>query len=533
MNGIAAIAERDAPERARTLVAALRSPACYPHPVGEVEVMQTHISYVVLAGEFAYKIKKPVRFAFLDFAGLEARRFYCEEELRLNRRTAPSLYLDVVPIGGTHAAPIVGGDGPAIEYAVRMRRFAQGDLLDRRAAEGRLRPADIDALAASVARFHAQAARARRGAPFGTPELLLAQALDNFTALEGLEREPGTRDILRQLREWTCREHAARLAQLENRRTEGFVRECHGDLHLGNVVLVDGTPAPFDCIEFDARLRTIDVMSDVAFTVMDLHRLEMPRLAARFLDAYLQETGDYGGLGLLRFYCVYRALVRAKIAGLRAYQVDIDEGERVRALERLRRHVVLARRLSGRGIARLILMHGLSGSGKTFVASQLLETLGAIRLRSDVERKRLHGVAPLGVSASALGGGIYSQEANLGTYERIAALAHGAIADGYPVIVDATFLEREQRAAFRALAERARVPFAIVACEAPEAVLRERLAIRARGGRDASEADAAVLALQLEHRDPLGSEERAHAIVIDTTLPDPAGEAHRALLRRL
>jgi hypothetical protein len=525
----AAVAERDAPQCSQALVAALRSPACYSHPVGEVTVMQTHISYVVLAGEFAYKIKKPVRFPFLDFASLEARRFYCEEELRLNRRAAPSLYLEVVRIGGTPEHPVVGGAGPAIEFAVRMRRFRQSDLLDARAREGRLLPADVDALAAAVARFHADAMRAPRGTAFGAPGLLLEQALDNFTAIEGLEREPGMRRLLDELREWTLREHAARIVDFENRRSEGFVRECHGDLHLGNVVMLDGGPAPFDCIEFDPRLRMIDVMSDVAFTVMDLHHLELPRLAARYLDAYLQKTGDYAGLGVLRFHCVYRAMVRAKVACLRAHQADLDERERPAAFDSLRSHLALARRLARRGTPGLVLMHGLSGSGKTTIAAGLLESLGAIRLRSDVERKRLHGLPLLGVSGSPTGGGIYSEDENQGTYERLAALAHRAMAASYPVIVDATFLRREQRAVFRALAERARVPFTIVSCEAPEPVLRERLAIRARG-QDASEADAAVLALQIERSQPLGPDELADAIVLDTTHPEPAREAHLALL---
>jgi predicted kinase len=290
---------------------------------------------------------------------------------------------------------------------------------------------------------------------------------------------------------------------------------------------------PFDCIEFDARIRMIDVMSDVAFTVMDLQRHDLPRLAARYLDGYLQRTGDYAGLGVLRFYCVYRAMVRAKIACLRAHQADLGERERPVAFESVRRHLALALRLSRRAPGGLVLMHGLSGSGKTTVAAELLEILGAIRLRSDVERKRLHGLAPLASSGSAPGGGIYGHADTEGTYERLVTLARGVLAEGFPVIVDATFLRRAQREPFRALAAEAGVAFSIVVCEAPESTLRERLAIRARGPGDASEADAAVLALQIAQREPLDESEVAAALAVDTTREGSIREAGDALLRRL
>lgn len=530
---LAAVAARDAPERTRALVAALRSPSCFAHPVGDVMVMQTHISYVILAGDFAYKIKKPVRLAFLDFAELEARHFYCDEELRLNRRTARDLYLDVVPITGTVEAPVVGGAGPAIEFAVRMRRFAQDDLLDHLARAGRLQPEMVDALGTAVARFHAAAISARPETEFGSPALVLAQALDNLAALERIERYDGVRHAAGELVTWTRLQHAALAPAFAERSRDGFVRECHGDLHLGNVVIRDGVPVPFDCIEFDARLRCIDVMSDVAFAMMDLTYLGHPRFAARFLNAYLERTGDYGGLRVLRFYAVYRAAVRAKIAGIRAHQVDLEDRERPGAVAAIHRHLDLARHLAHRKGAALILMHGLSGSGKTTVAAELLEFLGAIRLRSDVERRRLHGLEPLARSASPVGGGIYGSGDMEGTYGRLALLAREALDDGYPVIVDATFLKRAQRDAFRALAGSVGVPFTILACEAPEAQLRERLALRNRARTDPSEADAAVLALQMAEREPLGAEEAAQAVILDTTREGWAQAATDALLRRL
>lgn len=528
-----AAAAVEAPRLARELVAGLRSPACYPHPVSDVQVIETHISFVVLAGDYAYKIKKPVSLGFVDFSTLEARRYYCEEELRLNRRTAPGVYLEVVAIAGSPRAPVVGGPGPALEYAVRMRRFAQEVRLDHLAQEGRLEARHVERLAQAVARFHGRVDRARLESTFGTPARVLEQALDNFRDIEALERTDAVAGELAALRAWTLAEHGARAVLFAERRAEGFVRECHGDLHLANVVLLDGEPVPFDCLEFDARLRWIDVMSEVAFTVMDLERLGLAPLAARYLDAYLAQTGDYHGLRVLRYYTVYRAMVRAKIACIRAHQVDLDERARLGAGTDFVAHLALARRLAQGACPALILMHGLSGSGKTCVSERIVERLGAVRLRSDVERKRLHGLAARAASGSAPGAGLYTARENERTYERLAELACWTLAAGYPVVVDASFLERARRDAFRAMASGMGVPFAIASCDAPLAVLRGRVAGRKRGRTDASEADLEVLDLQLARREPLMADEAAHAVDIDTTRPAAATQALATLARRL
>lgn len=501
--------------RARALVEALRAGVCYPHPAANIEVHETHVSYVILAGPYAYKIKKPVTLGFLDFANLEARRFYCGEELRLNRRTAPELYLDVVPITGSVNAPVVDGPGPAIEYAVRMIRFDPAGGLDRLARAGVLAGEQLDALAHVVARFHHDAPRAPPDSDCGSPPRVLAQALDNFREIEALDPPAQARAPLAGLRDWTLAEHQRLEAFLAGRLREGFVRECHGDLHLGNVVLLKGVPVPFDCLEFDTRLRTIDVMSEVAFTAMDLEHHGLGQLAARFLGAYLEHTGDYAGLTALRFYAVYRAMVRAKIACIRAREVGIDEAQRAAALGSVREHVALAARLANEHRSALVLMHGLSGSGKTTVSGRLVEAMRSVRIRSDVERKRLHRFSALEPSGSAPGGGIYTPADSIDTYARLETLARGILTAGYPVIVDATFLKRSQRDGFRALAVAMDVPFAVAACEAPEAALRERLDLRSKRLGDASEADAQVLALQIAAREPPG--ECEHALIIETT----------------
>ena len=280
-------------------------------PAGKLE---THISFVLLTGTYAYKIKKAVDFGFLDFTTLAARRFFCDEELRLNRRLAPELYLEVVPITGTVDAPVVGGPGPALEYAVKMREFPQNALASRLLAAGLLEPADIDSLAARVAEFHGGIAVAAADGAFGASDEILRLAQRNFEVLAPLLATSPEQSELDELRAWTEREHAARRGAFLRRRQQGFVRECHGDLHLNNIARIDGEIVIFDGIEFNEAMRWIDVMSELAFTVMDLEDRGRADLAHRFLNAYLERTGDHAGLAVLPFYLAYRALVRAKIA---------------------------------------------------------------------------------------------------------------------------------------------------------------------------------------------------------------------------
>jgi aminoglycoside phosphotransferase family enzyme/predicted kinase len=491
-----ALRARAKPDTA-SLVEALRNPAAYPHPVGTVKVLQTHISYVLLAGDYAYKIKKPVRLAFVDFSTAARRRFFCEQELRLNRRTAPSLYVDVVAIGGD--PPRFGPCDEALEYAVRMRRFPQDALGSVMAREGRLQDRHVDALARHVAAFHASLEPIVGVDPEGARARVLDPALDNLRDIAALDPDTGP-DML-ALREWTLAE-AARLApHFAERSRRGFVRDGHGDLHLGNVAFIGEEAFAFDCLEFEPALRHADVMSDVAFTVMDLACHGLPALAARYLDTYLQETGDYAGLAVLRFLVVYRALVRAKVA-------CIQEDD-----AKARKYIAMARRLARPGVPALFLMHGLPASGKTQASQRLLEALGAVRVRSDVERKRAHGLTPLARSGSPPDGRLYSPGASDATYERLAELAAGVLDAGYPVVVDCAALERRQRDPFREVARSRRAGFAIVRCHASDAELRRRL--RARRG-DASEADEAVLDLLRARAEPIEPDELPNCLSLET-----------------
>ena len=497
-------------------IPALFDPACYPHPVERVELIETHISWVFLAGEYAYKVKKPVRLPFLDFSTLEARRFFCEEELRLNRRTAPELYLRVVPIAGTRVRPRIAAKGKAIEYALQMRRFEQDALAERIARSGELGSARIDALAAVIAAFHAGLAGAANASGHGAQQQVVAPALENFAEIGKLITSPVQSDRIKQLHAWTQNEGTRLLATFAERKRDGFVRECHGDLHLGNIAYVDGRPVPFDCIEFSAELRRIDVMSEVAFLVMDLLEHRLDAQAWRFLNAYLETTGDYQGLRVLNYYVVYRALVRAKIDLIRGHQPGSGENSRD-ALEReFVRYVSLAERIARPRQLSLVVMHGLAGAGKTTVSQQLLERIGAVRVRSDVERKRLHGLAARARTHASPYTGIYAPETTRLTYERLKSEVRDIIASGVTAIVDAAFLWRSLREEFRELARELGVPFMILSCHASHAELRVRVARRDAAMNDASEAGVAVLENQIVTEEPLGPDELTHALIIET-----------------
>ncbi len=513
------------------LFAALRDPRIYPGAVDRVEAIETHISLVLLAGEHAYKVKKAVNLGFLDFCSLEARRRFCAEELRLNRRTAPDLYLDVVPITGTPDAPVLGGEGAAIEYAVRMRRFDQDNLLDRVARRGALTPQMIDAIAANAAAFHAQIVRSAPNDGFATAATAAEPALANFEHIAALVKDADDLATLGALRQWTIDAAQTLAPVFAARKAGGFVRECHGDLHLGNIALVGGKPLAFDGIEFNDAFRWIDVINEIAFLVMDLidHRLDT--LAWRLLNGYLERTGDYEGIAVLRFYLVYRAMVRAKVDCIRAHQPGLEQDAQLAVAREFDGYLALARRLAHDRRPAMVLMQGLSGSGKTTLSAVLLERMGAVRARSDVERKRLHGLAASARTGSAIGTGLYSADNSRQTYDRLLAIARAVLAAGYPVIVDATFLRRADRERFRALAADLKAPFAIAACEAPLEVLRDRVAARTRAARDASEATVEVLERQIGTRELLAPDECQSAVRLDAAVA--ADEALRAGLPAL
>jgi uncharacterized protein len=498
-------------------------PAAYPGSVSRIEMLETHISWVFLAGDFAYKLKKPVDLGFVDFSTLERRRHFCDEELRLNRRLAPDLYLDVLPITGTAENPRIGGTGTPIEYCVRMRRFQQERLLSRLVAEGKLLPEHVDHLARQVAEFHARIPAAEPASRFGSPEAVAEPIRANFEHLDRPENAEAD-DLIERLREWCERELAAREEALIVRKRNGFIRECHGDMHLGNMILADGTVTIFDCIEFNPDLRWIDVMSEVAFCTMDLEDRGRVDLARRYLNGYLEWSGDYAGLAVFPLYVTYRALVRAKVAQLRREQQGLSQTESERLARELANYLHLAEKSTARQVPFLAITHGLSGSGKTFGSQVVVEQLGTIRIRSDIERKRLAGLGPLSETLSGVGSGLYSSAFNRRTFNKLAELAGTIVKAGFSVLVDATFLKRADRNQFRALAATLKVPFLMLDFPADAATCRERIRRRIEARADASEATEAVLDHQLRVREPLAPDERPFVVSFAETDPAAAKE---------
>lgn len=495
------------------LVAALCNPAAWPHPVDTVQVLETHISTVLLAGPHACKLKKPVSLGFADFSTPALRRHYCGEELRINRRTAPDVYLGLCEVAGPREHPRmlpvgVAEGAPGIEVALCMRRFDQGALLDHLARAGRLEAGHMDRLAAGLVRFHAQAAAAPADTPFGSAALVQRWTQASLVALRRHLHEGAERARLHAVETALQAEFERRAAAIGLRRLHGRVRECHGDLHLGNLVLVDGEPLPFDAIEFNDELRWIDVVSDVAFVFMDLLAHGLPRLAWRLLGRWLQGSGDDGGLALLRYYAAYRALVRAQVAAIREQQ-----GGNGAHHAGLAGRLQLAQQLLEPAAPVVVAMSGLSGSGKSVVAQSLAEQLGGVCVRSDVERKRLFG---LPATARVPAAEIYGAAAGRRTYERLHQVVRSCIDARVPVVVDAASLRRHERHAMRELAESLDVRFHLVVCDAPLPLLRRRVAERAAQGTDASDADAAVLEQQLQWREPIAADEQPVTVVLET-----------------
>ncbi|MGL6109847.1 MAG: AAA family ATPase, partial [Rubrivivax sp.] len=500
------------------------------------ELIETHISFVLLAGGLAYKIKKAVNLGFLDFTTLAKRHFYCTEELRLNRRTAAALYLDVLPLTGTPRQPRIGAGGDTIDWVLRMRAFAQDGLWDRLAASGALSPDHIDAGIAALCALHRDAAVAAPDAAAGQAAQVRAPLRDSLAALQGLCQTAHERNVLEALDAWEERAFDTLHAHFEQRQGEGRVRECHGDLHLGNITQFEGRTTLFDCLEFDAALRWTDVMSDLAFLAMDLRSHGLVRLSHRAVNGYVEHTGDVAGLRLLRYYQVHRALVRAKVAALRGAQWPAGAVPRTQAARTLDHYLDVALDFTRVAPPSLMITHGFSGSGKTLLTQSLLELCGAIRLRADVERKRLFGLDALARSDAAHRPLWYSPVATAATQSRLREAAALALQSGYSVILDATFLAHEQRQQARALALRLGLGFALIHFDASEHILRERVCRRADRGDDASEAGIEVLQAQLAHAQPLRSDELATAFVVDAEAPfDEAAMPARwaPLLQRL
>lgn len=495
-----------------SIIQALKNPKLYPDPITRFEVIETHLSWVLLTGPYAYKIKKPVDLKFADFSTLEKRRFYCLEEFRLNQRLAPSLYLEVLAIQDLNAelcltrwddenltsslkTPVI------IDYAIKMKQFDQNQLLSNLAEKKALTHTVLQKIANLLANFHKTAPLAPASSPFGENPAIEEPMLDNFRDCRALLTQSDIpAGILLDFLEKESKAKWAKLQALfKKRKTEGFIRECHGDCHLGNMVLIDNEPLIFDCIEFNEAFRFIDTINEVAFLTMDLELRSSVEDAFIFLNAYLEKTGDYEGLALLRFYQIYRAMIRAKVTLL---------SKKSNGYEEFIKYLELAKSFLQKPRPQLIITYGVSGSGKTWASTQIASKIPAIHIRSDIERKRMN----LPETER------YSAQAHQKVYQHLYDISEQILKAGYSLIVDATFLEFQERQQFKNLAKKLKIPFLILQCEAPFNILKENVQKRLTEKQNASEATLAVLENQLKTQEPLREDELSDRLLFRSSV---------------
>ena len=483
------------PQQLETL---LSQPDFYPHPVqAPIQRIETHISTVWLTGETAYKIKKSVDFGFVDFSTREKRCHFCQREVALNRRFAPDIYRQTAWITSDGILPHPPDPHIDHECAVVMRQFDPEHVLSRYLKAHPLRFEQWSALGKTLAQFHLHAESAPKDTPWGRPDSVLQPMLDNFPVLyQHLSAES---DTLRQLEQWTRNTCAHLHDALLQRRHHGHIRACHGDLHLDNIVLLDGVPTPFDGIEFNEQFRWIDPISDLSFLLISLDHIGQPVAALWLLHIWLQETGDDEAIPLLRFYGTYRALVRAKIATLQALQHASRSNRHQQLLEEARAFIRTAERWSLRPPRpTLTIMQGIAGSGKSYRARQLAQSEGAVIISSDIERKRLAGLPPLHRPTEEERAELYSPEMSIRTYRRLLNVAEKLLRQHVPVILDATYLKAEYRAAPKALAQSLNVPFRTVKLTLDPERCRENIRRRRARGDDPSDADENIMEWQLK-----------------------------------
>ena len=521
MTAASASRSRADERRASPIVAALLDPRAYPHPVERVELIETHISWVFLAGDRVYKVKKPVNLGFLDFTTLERRRFCCEEEVRLNRRLTHDVYLGVVELRGTGDVRI-DGDGPVREVAVAMRRLPHDRMLDLLVREGRAEPRLAGEIGTIVARFHAMERTGGEIDELGGLPTIRANWDENFAQTAGLGADVLPDDWRRRLHSWVdafCEREAARFAA---RVAAGRSRDCHGDLQAQHVCCTEPIQI-FDCIEFNHRFRYGDTAAEIAFLMMDLERLGRPDLASWFLNAYLEESGDFDAVPLLDFYRAYRAFVRGKVL---SFTIGAHPEVTAPARDLFAQALDYTER---RRVPRLFITTGVIGSGKTTVARHVAAGAGAILVRTDVERKRLAGLGLTERTPAGFGETLYSPEMTRRTYDESLGIAARLLEAGWPVLLDGTFSTTSQRGQARDVAKRLGVPFTVFWCDAPDPVLAERLRRRAADPREVS--DAGVELLPRHRAQYAAPTQEPDVIRIDTTgAAEPAADQ---ALRRL
>jgi uncharacterized protein len=493
------------------LIQQMMHPGFYPHGVIEpIQMIQTHISYVLLTGDYAYKLKKPVNFGFLDYSKLELRQHFCNEELRLNQQGAGEIYLEVLPITQNDTQFQLGGTGEPVEYTLKMRQFPEDALFLSLFERGKLTETLMEELGRVVAQFHAKAATNDYIKTFGEPAQVRKAFDENYEQTEKYIGGPQTQAQFDETKNYGERFFSEYRELLNSRIKDNWIRECHGDLHLRNICLLDDKILLFDCIEFNEPFRFVDVMYDVAFTVMDLEARGRQDLGNAFLNTYIEQTGDWEGLQILPLYLNRQSYVRAKVTSFLLDDPGVPAAEKEKAKETASHYYKMAWEYTKPRQGKLILMSGLSGSGKSTIAKKLARRIGAIHIRSDAVRKHLGGV-PLYERGPE---DLYSPEMTEKTYGRLLELGIKLAATGYPVILDAKYDREALRQEAIAQSQSHQIPLQILHCTAPEAVLRDRL--NSRTG-DITDATADLLASQIAAAEPFTEAELAYVTTLDTT----------------
>lgn len=495
-----------------TLVEEMLQPGFYPHPVKEpIELVQTHISYVMLTGDYAYKLKKSVNFGFLDFSTLDKRQHFCAEELRLNQRGAPELYLEVLPVtqnGQFH----LGGTGQPVEYVLKMRSFPQDALFIKMFEQGSLSEKHLEELGHVVAEYHAKAVTSDYIRAFGSVAQVRQVIDDNYQQSEKYIGGPQTQAQFEETKQYTDKFFQERWQLFTSRIENNWIRECHGDLHLKNICLWQDRILLFDCIEFNEPFRFVDVMYDVAFTVMDLEARQRSDLGNAFLNTYVEQTGDWEGLQVLPLYLSRQAYVRAKVNSFLLDDPNVPTAAKQEAAATAAHYYRIAWQYTKSRQGQLILMSGLSGSGKSTLARHLARQLGAIHIRSDAVRKHL---GRIGLQERG-GDNLYTAKMSQKTYERLLSLGTTLASQGFPVILDAKYDQQQLRMNAIAQAELHQLPLQILYCTAPLALLRTRLASRTG---DIADATADLLEAQQATAEPFTEVEQPYVKTIDTSQP--------------
>ncbi len=501
---------------AELLIEELLDPGAYPEHPSQVTLIQTHISYLFLTDKYVYKIKKPVDFGFLDFTTLDKRLLYCTEEVRLNRRLAPDIYIGVVPVGLKNGKAAMEATEPPLEWAVKMRRLNDASILSNILSRGTVAEETIVRIAHAIAAFHKGAFSNPRISGFGSPEVIIRNATENFSQTERYVRVAVSKEAFDAMRSYTERFVSSNARLLLERVSSGYVRDCHGDLHCDHISIEGGIEI-FDCIEFNERFRYSDVVADIAFLSMDLDFRNRPDLARILEDAYFDSTGDTDGRRLIGFYKCYRALVRAKVDCLKSEEAEVPAKERLDAFLSARVHFRLARQYSEGGLKPLLIVSsGLSGTGKTTLSMAIASMSGAVVISSDMVRKELAGIAPQTLCDSGYGEGIYTPELSARTYAEIVSRAKALLEKKRSVILDATFLRNDSIVAAQRAAKEAGADARIIRCVCPEEIVRKNILKRESQVQQGAASDAG-LEVYLRQKASLETLEENH-LVVDTSI---------------